>query len=121
MSRLHFAVFVPALALSSCAHIGANYEPILDGAPVPGYTFDLLDCQALARRQKHFDMETVGAALAGGVVGGVMGSDESGVSIVEGVIAGVLFGALGGAIESTQQRKGIVVRCMEGRGHPVVG
>ncbi len=121
MTLFRIFTLAPVLALSACANMGANYEPILDGPPNLVYASDLHDCRNLARGQRQFSREAVGAAVAGGVFGGVMGSDEDDLTIAGGAIAGALFGLFGGVIEANQQRKSIVVRCMEGRGHPVVG
>ena len=63
---MKFYHFIPAIAIvSACASSGANYRPILDGAPSAQFNADLAECQALAQNQRQFDQETTGAAAIG--------------------------------------------------------
>lgn len=121
MKKSHILVICPIIVLSACAEMGANYEPILDGAPNANFQSDLQACQNLARGQNQFDQETTGAAVAGGVLGAAIAKHEGGGTVVEGLIGGALVGFLGGVFEATDQRKEIVIECMKGREHRVVG
>jgi uncharacterized protein YcfJ len=105
--------------LAACADSGANYQPILDGAPTSAYQADLADCQTLARRQKQFDQETLGAAVLGAGVGAALGEFESGDAL-GGAVAGALAGGVSSAVNVSERRESIVVQCLRGRGHLVV-
>lgn len=111
----------PIIALSACADLGANYAPILDGLPAPSFQSDLQACQTLARNQKQFDTETIGAAVAGGLLGAAVADHDGSGTAVEGLIGGALVGLVGGLFEAGDQRKSIVIECMKGRDHRIVG
>mgnify|MGYP001628243982 CR=1 FL=1 len=109
------------LAITACANSGANYQPVLDGQPSADFQTDLADCQALARNQKQFDRETAGAAALGAGAGAVLGEIDDGGVPLGGAIAGALAGGAAGAVNASGQRKAIVIECLRGRGHQVVG
>ncbi|WP_439124284.1 glycine zipper family protein [Marivita sp.] len=106
--------------MTACADRGANYQPILDGAPTPSYQADLAACQALARNQNQFDQETLGAAVLGAGAGAALGEADDGDAL-GGAIAGGLAGGVAGAVNASERRDAIVVECLRGRGHRVVG
>ncbi|SEV87930.1 hypothetical protein SAMN04488515_0026 [Cognatiyoonia koreensis] len=106
--------------MAACADSGANYQPILDGTPTPAYQADLADCQALARNQTQFDEETLGATVMGAGVGAALGEAESGDAL-GGAVAGALVGGVSSAADVSERRKSIVLECLRGRGHRVVG
>ena len=108
------------LLLAGCSDMGSAYRPVLDGPEGPGYGADLQACQALARAQP-LQEETVGAAIAGGIFGGIAGDHEGDVTFAQGAVAGALFGLIGGLTEELDAREAIIVTCMQGRGHRVVG
>lgn len=108
------------LLLAACADSGANYSPILDGTPTPAYTADLAACQALARNQKQFDQDTLAAAVLGAGVGAALGEADGGDAL-GGAIAGGLAGGISSAAEASERRERIVVECLRGRNHNVVG
>ena len=65
------------LSVAACADSGARYQPILDGPATRAYQADLTACQTLARDQKQFDQETLGAALLGAGAGAALGEIDS--------------------------------------------
>ncbi|MCB1331688.1 MAG: glycine zipper family protein [Maritimibacter sp.] len=107
--------------LSACDDTGANYRPILDGAPTAAYERDLAACQTLARDQRQFDQEAVAAAVLGAGVGAVLGSFSDEADAAGGAIAGGLAGGASVAVDNSDRREAIVVECLRGRGHRVVG
>lgn len=117
------AITCSSLVLGGCANTASGYRPIVDGYQGDVYHADLADCQALAKTKRYDNGDTRTSALAGAVVGGAAGAIEDGS--VEGAVVGVLLGALiggaSGAAETRTDRKDIVIRCMDGRGHAVVG
>jgi len=113
---------LPALALlAACEGSGASYAPILDGEPTAAYRTDLAECQALARNQRQFDQETVAAAVLGAGVGAVLGSVDEDAGAAGGAIAGGLAGGAAVGVDASERREAIVVECLRGRGHRVVG
>ncbi|PXW72798.1 hypothetical protein C7964_101915 [Loktanella sp. PT4BL] len=106
--------------VAACADSGANYTPILDGTPTPAYQADLEACQALARNQKQFDQETMAATVLGAGAGAALGEADSG-DAMGGAIAGALAGGIASAVDVSERRESIVVECLRGRGHRVVG
>jgi len=118
-------VFLPVLAilpvLAACDGTGATYTPILDGTPSVAFQSDLSDCQSLARNQRQFDQETVAAAVLGAGVGAVLGKVDDDGDAAGGAIAGALAGGTSVAVDVSDRREAIVVECLRGRGHRVVG
>lgn len=105
-------------AVAACTDSGANYQPILDGAPSPAYRTDLVACQALARDQ--FKNEALGATALGAGVGAALGEADNGDAL-GGAVAGALTGGVAGAVDVNERRQAIVVECLRGRGHRVAG
>ena len=119
--RTTITISTAMLALvAACADSGANYQPILDGVPTPAYQADLDACQALARNQTQFDEDTIAATVLGAGVGAVLGEADSGDAL-EGAIAGALAGGVSSAFDASEKREAIVIECLRGRGHRVVG
>ena len=118
--RIMILTTLPLIAATACAEFGSDHEPILNGPMRTIYPSDLQACQTLARDQS-FGENTIGAAVVGGVVGGALGNHQGNVTSAEGALAGAVFGLLGGIIDETEKRQSIVIECMKGRGHRVVG
>lgn len=109
---------MPVAVLAACADSGANYSPIVDGPKNAAFDSDLASCQALAKAQ--YEGETAGASMIGAGIGGVAGLAEDD-DVVGGLVVGALAGAAAGAVETSDKRQAIVIECMRGRGHAVVG
>lgn len=121
-----FPILLCATALvAACADSGANYTPILDGPDTPAFQADLAACQELARSQKQFDQETMGAAALGGIAGAALGAADDSMSDAEGIFGGLIVGTLAGgaagAVSASDRRESIVLECLRGRGYRVVG
>lgn len=110
-----------ASLLAGCAGGGATYTPVLDGAPTVAFQSDLSACQSLARTQRQFDRDTLGAAVLGAGTGAVLGEADDDGDAVGGAIAGALAGGAAGAMTARERREAIVVECLRGRGHRVAG
>lgn len=115
---LMIAALLPALA--ACADSGANYQPILDGQPTAAFQSDLAACQALARNQNQFDQERVAATVLGAGAGAILGEADSGDAL-GGAVAGALAGGVASSVDVNERREAIVIECLQGRGHRVVG
>ncbi|WP_424929470.1 glycine zipper family protein [Amaricoccus tamworthensis] len=115
---LMIAALLPALA--ACADSGANYQPILDGQPKAAFQSDLAACQALARNQNQFDKERVAATVLGAGAGAILGEADSDDAL-GGAVAGALAGGVASSVDVNERREAIVIECLRGRGHRVVG
>lgn len=117
------AIACTSLVLSGCANTASGYRPIVDGYEDEAYRADLADCQALAKTKRYDNGDTRTSALAGAVVGGAVGAidDDSVEGAIVGALLGGLIGGASGAADTRTDRKDIVIRCMGGRGHAIVG
>ena len=114
------------LGLTACGQTGSNYRPIVDGPLGYAYENDLGQCKELAEQRKLFNGETKAAALAGAAVLGAVGAadaddNKAAGAAIAGALVGGAFGAGAGAFKAHEDRKEIVINCMRGRGHKVVG
>lgn len=113
------------LTLTACASGGAAYRPIVDGPQDAKYSADLGECRQVAESRDYLNSDTRTSALIGAGLGGLVGLAEADNASVENFIGGALVGALFGggdrALETRGERKHIVLNCMAGRGHRVVG
>ena len=126
MTRIHLAVLLASgLTLAACANSGASYEPVADGPTDAVYAQDLEACQAVATERGYINGDTRNNAMIGAGLGALAGIADDEVNDTEGAITGAIVGAVAGAgatmIETRGERREIVVECMKGRGHPVVG
>lgn len=126
MKPLYPALMIlTALAIAACANSGARYEPVADGPVGSTYASDLEACQSVATGRGYLNADTRTNAAIGAGLGALAGLADEDVTDTEGVIAGAVVGALAGGgagmVETREQRRRIVIDCMQGRGHPVVG
>lgn len=116
---------IAVLAVTGCANSGAKYAPIADGPVSPVYAADQEGCQQLATKRSYVNDDTKTDAVIGAGLGAVAGLADDDVNDTEGAIAGAVLGAIAGGgsamLETRAQRRQIVIDCMKGRGHPVVG
>lgn len=120
MKHTFFALIAVPLVVA-CADSGANYQPILDGPVTPAFQADLAACQTLARNQSQFDQETVAASVLGAGAGALLGEADESADALGGAVAGALAGGAASAVNVSERREAIVVACLRGRGHRVVG
>ncbi|MDA7966485.1 glycine zipper family protein [Ruegeria sp.] len=108
------------LAVSACTP-PVQRDLTVDGTRNANYGTDLFQCRTLA---ENYDNGVVkDGAGYGAVVGGVAGAIEGGS--LEGAIAGAVIGTGLGAADASialsYERRNVLIRCMQGRGHRVVG
>lgn len=115
-----FAAIASAAFLVACDNSGANYTPIIDGPPSVAFQSDLAACQSLARAQRQFDQEILGATAIGAGTGALLGQADSGDAWGSAVV-GAVARSVSGAVDVAERRQAIVVACLRGRGHAVVG
>lgn len=115
------------LTLPACAtNSGATYTPIVDGPRTASFQSDLSDCQSVARQRNYINGDTQNDAMLGAAAGALIGGIEADSGdTLEGILAGAVIGGLFGGAESAYdargERRDIVINCMAGRGHRVVG
>lgn len=114
------------VTIGGCANTGASYDPIVDGPRDANYYGDLQDCKAVAKQRGLINGDTKSVALLGAGLGGLSAaSDDEGDNdfgeFVGGALIGGLLGSAVGAFETHDSRKYMVMNCMSGRGHRVIG
>lgn len=113
-------VLLVALCCAGCA--AQTYRPVVDtGVSRGNYEDDVYDCQELAAQRP------AGANVAGGVVAGAaigalfaLAVGLDGDDVAHLAAWGAATGGLEGAGWGTVEQRGIVARCMEGRGYAVL-
>jgi len=116
------AAFTFTALLTGCGSTASAYQPLVDGPKDEHYSQDLAACAELAEKRSYLNDDVKSEALLGAGVGAVVGALEDGGSgALAGAVVGSATGAGGRAWETREERKQIVVECMRGRGHKVVG
>ncbi len=113
-----------SLAVTACANTGAAYRPIVDGPQDAKYEHDLADCQRIAQQREYLNGDTRTAMLAGALIGGALGAltnNSDSEDVFDGMLGGAAAGGLSGAADAHGERREIVLNCMAGRGHNVLG
>ncbi|MXQ07373.1 glycine zipper family protein [Alphaproteobacteria bacterium GH1-50] len=121
MKHIKRTLYILPILVSACSDSGANYTPILDGSPTVAFRSDLAACQSLARDQRQFDQETAGATVLGAGAGALLGAASDDGDALGGAVAGALAGGVASAVNANDRREAIVIECLRGRGHRVVG
>ena len=112
------------LTAAACAKAPVDRPLTVDGARAVGFQDDMQACRALALSydDPELNKEIAGAAAMGAVVGGLDSDDGD---ELEGALVGAAIGGLFGAAEKNQvikeEQREVLIRCMQGRGHRVVG
>lgn len=117
-------IALSALSVAACANSGASYRPIVDGPVDAQYEHDLADCQAVAQQREYLNGDTRTAMVAGALIGGAIGAltnHSEAEDVFDGMLGGAAVGGLSGAADAHGERREIVLNCMAGRGHNVVG
>ena len=128
MTRL-LAVGMIALCISGCASYG-GWEPTVDTSRdmhKDALARDLAECKELASKAsggtateaaKGTGAGAVIGAAAGAVIGAVSGNAGHGAAL--GAAVGGTSGGVHEGVSAERQYKRSYIRCIEGRGHPVV-
>ncbi len=128
MTRLT-AVGMVALCISGCASYG-GWEPTVDASRDmhrDALERDLAECKELASKAsggtateaaKGTGAGAVIGAAAGAVIGAVSGSPGRGAAL--GSAIGGTSGGVHEGVSAEHQYKRSYIKCLEGRGHPVI-
>lgn len=127
MKRILAAALVASM-LAGCATTqgyGAGYQPIIDlrpGQTVEAQAFDLRECQLHATKIIDAQTAAIGGAIAGALLGAALGAAAGGNSRFNGQMAGVgaITGGTSFAAQAEGGQRGIIMRCMSGRGYMVL-
>jgi hypothetical protein len=115
-------VIAVAVGVTACSNSAARYVPVVDGPKDAAFSDDLSACQDLAEERSYLNGDTRSNALLTGGIGTVIGAAEEGIGgAIAGGLIGSVLGAGGTAWKARDERKAIVVDCMRGRGHQIVG
>ena len=121
------------LLLTGCAN-----QLILDGVPSPKYQDDLRDCEILASQSSalkeivaHTAADTAKSAIFGLVFQSMLSIVVPGMGVIGAIDTGLTTGVLAafgasnglkdGILSAKTKKQGIVLECMQGRGHKAVG
>ena len=103
---------------------GANWEPVVDVRPhqQPTYANDLRECQAHATRVMDAQQAAVAGAIGGAILGALLGAAAGGGSRFNSRMAGVgaVSGGVSAAAGAEGGQRGIISRCLAGRGYSVL-
>ncbi len=107
------------LAVSAC-DLAPSAKPLRLSGPV-GATFsqDEAECRNIA--QQYDQTLSSGGAIAGALIGAAVGAGESHEEALAGAAIGGLVGAAEGTLDKEESQRDMIIRCMQNRGHPVIG
>ncbi|WP_421703950.1 glycine zipper family protein [Aliiroseovarius sp.] len=112
------------LTAAACAKAPVDRPLTLDGPQAIGFQDDLATCRSLALGydDPELNKEIAGTAAVGAVIGGLDADDGD---ELEGALIGAAVGGLVGAAEKNEaikeEQREVLIRCMQGRGHRVIG
>lgn len=130
--KLIMLVIVSSLVITGCSStgggnvgtgVGADYTPVVDtkGVGQKKYNIDLMECRALAQQvENNRKNEIIGKAIAGAVAGAIIGSSQGDRGRNAGAKTGLLAGAGVGADNAYSGAKGVIKKCLQGRGYSVL-
>jgi len=128
MQRVIAASFI-ALWIAGCASYG-GWQPTVDASRdthKETLEQDLAECKELASKAsggtaaeaaKETGVGAVGGAAAGAIIGAVTGSAGTGAAL--GAAIGGVGGGAHGSLSTEQEYKRSYIKCIQGRGHPVI-
>ena len=122
MRKLIIASVVVSM-LAGCANTGrgsgANYQPIVD-RPGANYDNDLRDCQQHATKVLSAQDAAMQGAVAGALIGALFGAAVGSRNRNNYAAVGALDGALAAGAGAEGGQRGIITRCLAGRGYMVL-
>ncbi|MEX0284092.1 MAG: glycine zipper family protein [Paracoccaceae bacterium] len=118
LKPVFFALF--ATALAACGEPPVQRALVVDGTRTPTFEADRQHCSKLAMSYdgKTARDEALTGAAIGGLLGLATGSTDS--ALIGAGLGGAIGGVEGNATLNDTQRD-LLVRCMQNRGHNVLG
>lgn len=119
-------VLAVIVMLQGCAGpgYGAKWEPVVDVRPEQqaSYSNDLAQCQQYATRVIDAQQGAVAGAIVGALLGAALGAAAGGNGRFNGQMAGVgaISGGASTAAAAEGGQRGIISRCLAGRGYSVL-
>lgn len=117
-------VFVSLLGLAACGGYPTSRPLAVDGTRNANFAQDEVECRALAANYNPQQQAGAigGGALSGALIGGLTSaSGESTEGALAGAAIGGLLGAAEGSYSEDEARRQVLINCMQGRGHRVIG
>lgn len=111
-------IIITTLALTACATSGNRFTPVID-SPGPNYSQDLADCQQYSNQVMSAGEGAVSGAVAGAVFAALLGAAFH-TSSRDMAWGGALSGGASAAASAESGQRGIISRCMAGRGYKVL-
>ncbi|MFD1160768.1 glycine zipper family protein [Roseovarius aestuarii] len=110
------------IMLSACSN-SYNDPLLVDGTRNAGFDYDIVQCRNLAEGHTKDALKrpAITGAILGGAINAIGSGDDWAEDALIGVAAGGGVGALEGLDERDKTRRSILLRCMQGRGHRVIG
>ncbi|QBF32296.1 glycine zipper family protein [Thalassococcus sp. S3] len=111
------------ILLAACTE-EVDRELVFDGPPGPNAAYDTAYCRGTARTYGVDQLRE--ARQSGALIGGLIGAlDADDGDRLDGAIGGAVLGSWaaeqGEFYEIDRARRDILIRCMQGRGHRVIG
>lgn len=112
-------VLILIFMFSSCKGTGSSYRPIVDRTG-DSYEEDLAQCQELSKQRKYFNADNlIGMAIGTAAGLAIGGSESTGAALTGAAIGGSVMGG-SGAMNVKDERKYVIIRCLQGRGYKVI-
>jgi hypothetical protein len=114
-------------ALVACGPPPVERALTFDGPRTPQLERDEVECRNIARNYDNGNAQW--EAGSGAIIGGLAGALDSdpdekgdvGAGLLVGAAVGAATGAAGAKIDNLDDRRVVLIRCMQGRGHSVLG
>lgn len=107
------------LGVTACGLSPAAQPLRLSGPVGANYDRDLVECRNIAGR--YDNEKTSEGAVAGALIGAAAGAIESHEEAIAGAFVGGLIGAGEGTLEKEKSQREMTIRCLQNKGHPVIG
>lgn len=121
MKRL---LLIGLLGLGACSDYPTTRPLAVDGPRNANFAQDEAECYALASNYNPGEMAgSIGAGAAEGALVGALTSGRGSSTEwgLKGAAIGGLMGAAEGQYETDKAQRQVMINCMQGRGHRVIG
>lgn len=124
VSSMKLTILPVMAAITFVSACSDDRDFIADGPVSPQYSADLAQCKNLAQQRKASTKGTKEGAVVGGLLGAIEGLGDT-TEVLAGAAVGTAVGAGTGRVDDLSnlgsERRQIVINCMRGRGHNVLG